>query len=107
MTFDENENMLDRCRVIDFTNNDAMITAIAEVKNQLGQDCEIYGVGFSLGANHLLRYLGTHHQDHGMRAAVSISNPFDVSATTAHLRYRCWGLYDWSMRGVLIKTFSS
>ena len=47
----------------------------------MGKDTEIYGVGFSLGANHLLRYLGDHHHDSQMRAAVSVSNPFDVMAT--------------------------
>ena len=105
MTFDENENMIDRCRVLDFTNNEAMITALNAVRDHLGSDCEIYGVGFSLGANHLLRYLGSHHHDHGMKAAVSISNPFDVLATTVRLKYRCFGLYDKVIRIKLADPF--
>ena len=50
-------------------------------------------MGFSLGANHLLRYIGG-HSDHGMTAAISVSNPFDLLATTIKLKYRAFGLYD-------------
>lgn len=58
--------------------------AIDVIHKKLGDDVEIYGVGFSLGANHLLRYVGD-HPDSGIKAAISISNPFDVLATCVRL----------------------
>ncbi len=91
--------------MLDFSDNDVMRSSVDLVYKELGPDTEIYGVGFSLGANHLLRYLGSHHHDHGMKAAVSVSNPFDVMATTVRLKYRCFGLYDKVIRYKLAKPF--
>lgn len=64
------------------------------VHEKMGSNVEIYAIGFSLGANHLLRYLGAHSHDHGIKAAVSVSNPFDVMATCVKLKYRFFGIYD-------------
>jgi predicted alpha/beta-fold hydrolase len=66
----------------------------------VGDDADIYGVGFSLGANHLLRYLGANETsaNHEIKAAISISNPFDVMATMIGLRYRFFGIYDKSIK---------
>jgi predicted alpha/beta-fold hydrolase len=75
------------------------------IKQKLGEDIDIYGVGFSLGANHLLRYLGDHHHDTGMKAAVSISNPFDVLATVIKLKYNFFGIYDYFIASMLSKPF--
>ena len=71
----------------------------------VGEDCEIYSVGFSLGANHLLRYLGNNNQNNGIKAAISISNPFDVLATGIRLKYRVFGLYDMAIAKRLAKPF--
>lgn len=71
----------------------------------LGDDIDVYGVGFSLGANHLLRYLGDHSHDSGIKAAVSVSNPFDVLATCVKLKYRFFGIYDLSISKMLAKPF--
>lgn len=95
----------DGSRVLDFSDNEVMRSAVDLVHKELGPDAEVYGVGFSLGANHLLRYVGSHHHDHGMRAAVSISNPFDVLATTVRLKYRTFGLYDKVIRVKLADPF--
>ena len=62
-------------------------------------------MGFSLGANHILRYLGTYHHNSGVKACVSVSNPFDVLATTVKLKYRMFGLYDRVIREKLAKPF--
>ena len=87
--------------------SDSMIIreSIKRVHAKYGEDIEIYGVGFSLGANHLLRYLGDHHHDSCFRAAVSVSNPFDVMATTVRLRYKLFGIYDRAIREMLAKPF--
>ncbi len=71
----------------------------------MGDDTEIYGVGFSLGANHLLRYLGAHHHDSQMKGAVSVSNPFDVMTTVIKLKTKFFGLYDKSIRFKLAEPF--
>lgn len=75
------------------------------VHKKLGENVDIYGVGFSLGANHLLRYLGDHHHDSCIKAAVSVSNPFDVMATCIKLKYRFFGIYDKSIRIKLAEPF--
>ncbi len=71
----------------------------------MGKDTEIYGIGFSLGANHLLRYLGAHHHDSQMKGAVSVSNPFDVMTTVVKLKTRFFGIYDYSIRLKLAEPF--
>ena len=76
------------------------------IHKRYGDDVQIYGIGFSLGANHLLRYLGDHHHDHGMKAAVSVSNPFDVLATVVRLRYKFFGIYDIAIRNMLALGFT-
>ena len=75
------------------------------IKQQEGDDCEIYGVGFSLGANHLLRYIGANSQNCGIKAAVSVSNPFDCMATCVHLRKSSLGIYDKAIKFMLAKPF--
>jgi predicted alpha/beta-fold hydrolase len=85
-------------RVLDFSDSGVLRSSIELIRKRYGDDVEIYGVGFSLGANHLLRYLGDHHHDSCMKAAVSVSNPFDVLATCVKLKYRFFGIYDKTIR---------
>ncbi|CDW85265.1 embryogenesis-associated protein emb8-like [Stylonychia lemnae] len=93
-------------RVLDMSDSKIMRESIERIHNKYGQDVEIYGVGFSLGANHLLRYLGDHHHDHGMKAAISVSNPFDVLATTIRMRFKFFGIYDRAIRDMLALGFT-
>ncbi|MCZ6605180.1 MAG: alpha/beta fold hydrolase [Alphaproteobacteria bacterium] len=51
-------------------------------------DHGIVAVGFSLGANMLLKYLGESGQAARLAAAVAVSPPIDLSATSAHFRLR-------------------
>ena len=85
-------------RVLDFSDSQVLRSSIELIRKRYGDDVEIYGVGFSLGANHLLRYLGDHHHDSCLKAAVSVSNPFDVLATCVKLKYRFFGIYDKTIR---------
>jgi predicted alpha/beta-fold hydrolase len=104
----EDEKEMDgNYRVLDFSDSQIVRQSINVVHKRLGEDAEIYGVGFSLGANHLLRYLGDHHHDSCMKAAVSVSNPFDVMATCVQLKYRFFGIYDKSIRVRLAEPFIS
>lgn len=79
--------------------------SIELIHEKLGDNIDIYGVGFSLGANHLLRYLGEHHHNTGLKAAISISNPFDVLATTVRLKHKFFGIYDGAIMFNLKKPF--
>jgi predicted alpha/beta-fold hydrolase len=71
----------------------------------LGNDVDIYGVGFSLGANHLLRYIGGNPDNCGIKAAISVSNPFDCMATVIRLRYSMFGVYDRAIKQMLARPF--
>jgi len=72
----------------------------------MGANKEFYGVGFSLGANHLTRYLGAANPETNMlKAAVSVSNPFDVLASSIAIRDSSLGIVDYVMRVSLIKQF--
>lgn len=55
----------------------------------------------------MLRFLGAYetYESHGLKAAISISNPFDVIATTIGIRSRFFGIYDRSMKSMLQKPF--
>ena len=67
------------------------------MKEEFGDDCEIYALGYSLGSNHLLRHLGGHpncHERCGVKAAASISGAFDLPTTGIELQYSAFGLYD-------------
>ena len=63
-------------------------------------DAEIYLCGFSLGGNHVLRYLGStalkenEHVSRHVSGAIAVSNPFDVEATALKLRTTHFGIYD-------------
>jgi predicted alpha/beta-fold hydrolase len=106
-TKDDEKSLDGNYRVLDFSDSQIVRQRIDVVHRRLGEDAEIYGVGFSLGANHLLRYLGDHHHDSCMKAAVSVSNPFDVMATCIQLKYRFFGIYDKSIRIKLAEPFLS
>jgi predicted alpha/beta-fold hydrolase len=76
------------------SDNDILDQSLKVIHDKIGDNIEIYGVGFSLGANHLLRYIGDKHYNPGMKAAVSISNPFDVLACCVKLKYKFFSIYD-------------
>ena len=71
-------------RLLDFSNPAVLKEAIVHLKQKFGQDSKILGVGFSMGGNHLLRYLGDYKSsagESGIHAAMTIGNPFVVLAT--------------------------
>jgi predicted alpha/beta-fold hydrolase len=79
--------------------------SVDAIHEKLGVDCEIYGVGFSLGANHLLRYVGANPENNGLKAAISVSNPFDCMATCIRLKYTFFGIYDRAIKTMLSRPF--
>ncbi len=82
-----------------------MRRAVDNIHEKYGKDIPIYGIGFSLGANHLLRYLGDYSHDCGIKGAISISNPFDVLAACIRIKYKFFGIYDRSIHAMLSKPF--
>ena len=67
------------------------------MKEEFGNDCEIYALGYSLGSNYLLRFLGGRPDSNeacSIKAAASISGAFDLPTTGIELQYSAFGLYD-------------
>ena len=60
---------------------------------------EIYLCGFSLGGNHILRYMGSkaHQIKDKVKAAVTIASPFDCTKCATKLKSTHFGLYDKSI----------
>ena len=54
-------------------------------------------VGFSLGGNALLKYLGEHGADAGLQAAAAVSVPYDLAAGAARLDSGFSRLYQWHL----------
>ena len=52
--------------------------ALDEIRKAYGESINIYGIGFSYGANQLVKYLGQkNYKKKKINAAVSISNPYE------------------------------
>jgi len=71
-------------RLLNFSNSQALKETVVHIKSKFGSDCRILGIGFSMGGNHLIRYLGDYKTSvdiSGLHAAMTIGNPFDVLAT--------------------------
>ena len=51
----------------------------------------LYGLGFSLGANIMTRYVGEEGSDCAFRAAIAVSNPWDLNVGSLLLRQRWIG----------------
>jgi predicted alpha/beta-fold hydrolase len=57
---------------------DDLDCAVDFIRNKYGEDINIYGIGFSYGANQLVRYLGERDYKYNkIKGGVSISNPFE------------------------------
>ncbi|KAJ3046088.1 hypothetical protein HDV00_003838 [Rhizophlyctis rosea] len=67
----------------------------------------LFGVGFSLGANVILKYVGECGSSCRFVGAASIGNPFDLLASS-HALHRTWigrYLYSWTLAQSLIQMF--
>ncbi|GMI85258.1 hypothetical protein like AT3G50790 [Hibiscus trionum] len=66
----------------------------------------IYGVGWSLGGNILVNYLGREYHRCSLSGAVSLCNPFNLVIADENLRKGFNNIYDRALRGGLSTTFS-
>lgn len=53
---------------------------------KLGLEHNLYGIGVSMGANHLLKYCGKKGESCKFKAVMSFGNPFDVYASMNLMR---------------------
>lgn len=69
-------------------------------------DANLYGVGWSLGANILVRYLGQESHNCPLSGAVSLCNPFDLVVSDADFRKGFNKIYDKALSSALSKIFN-
>ncbi|OQR96669.1 serine protease family S33 [Achlya hypogyna] len=65
----------------------------------------LVGIGYSLGANILLKYVGEMGTACPLSAAISLANPYDLETTTAHLATSWWHrqIYNKALTSGLVK----
>ncbi|MCQ2817859.1 MAG: hypothetical protein MJ252_11395 [archaeon] len=62
--------------------------AMKFVKNKFGKESKIYSIGYSYGANQLVRFLGEfNNKEHLIESAVSVSNPYNFSIGSVYLEF--------------------
>lgn len=61
----------------DLTSTEEFDKALTFVRDQVGKDAELVGVGLSTGACTLLKIAGQQKENFPLRALVSVGNPFD------------------------------
>lgn len=65
----------------------------------------LVGVGWSLGANILVNYLGEQETESKLAAAVSLCNPFDLTISNQHISRGFCKVYDANLAGNLRRIF--
>ncbi|CAO3576928.1 unnamed protein product [Absidia cylindrospora] len=55
------------------------------IQKKLAPGTPLVGIGFSLGSNILVKYLGEEKENTPLKAAISVANPFDFVACENHL----------------------
>jgi len=78
--------------------------AISHVRKVIGEHSPLFGIGYSLGANILVKYLGEEGEETPLNGAVSISNPLDFKASSYYLEKM--PLYNAVLTKGCIRTFS-
>ena len=74
--------------VIDFSKHFPLTQAIRTMREQFGEDCEVYAMAYSLGSNYLLRHIGACPECETkcrIKAVTSISGAFDLPTTGIEL----------------------
>jgi predicted alpha/beta-fold hydrolase len=68
-------------------------------------NANLYGVGWSLGANILVRYLGQESHNCPLSGAVSLCNPFNLVVSDEDFRKGFNKIYDKALSSALGKIF--
>ncbi|KAI9276516.1 Alpha/Beta hydrolase protein [Sporodiniella umbellata] len=82
--------------------------ALVHIQKKLGVEVPLVGIGFSLGSNILVKYLGEEQEKTPFKAAISVANPFDFMNSMNHLENSYLGktFYSPAMATNLKKVFS-
>ncbi|KAF0689412.1 Aste57867_19139 [Aphanomyces stellatus] len=66
---------------------DDLRDAIRHIRTRLGASVPLIGIGFSMGANILLKCVGEDATETTLTAAISVSNPYCFTSTYQHMTY--------------------
>jgi predicted alpha/beta-fold hydrolase len=78
--------------------------AVRHVRNVIGDEAPLIALGYSLGANIMLKYVGEEGENVLLSGAISVSNPLDFKASSFHLE--TMPLYNAVLTKGCIGTFS-
>ncbi|KAG1467360.1 hypothetical protein G6F56_004458 [Rhizopus delemar] len=70
---------------------DDLRLALVHIQNKLGAHVPLVAIGFSLGSNILVKYLGEEGDKTPFKAAVSVANPFDFRGSMDRLEASYFG----------------
>ncbi len=73
---------------------DECIHYIAQAIAGKGLDIPMFAVGFSMGANVLMKYLGEREECTPFRAAISVHNSYNFILCSQSIERQLFGLYD-------------
>lgn len=73
------------------------LATIVNALRQRERDTPIAAIGFSLGANVLLKWLGETNKQNPLKAAVAISAPFELSKSVKRVNQGFSRVYQWSL----------
>ena len=68
---------------------------------------QLFAMGWSLGANILVNYLGEEGKDSKISAAVSLCNPFDLSQCDTNWQSGFSQIYNWNLASAMKDNFRS
>ncbi|KAE8677272.1 Esterase/lipase/thioesterase family protein isoform 2 [Hibiscus syriacus] len=71
----------------------------------MSPEASVYGVGWSLGRNILVNYLGREYHRCSLSGAVSLCNPFDLVIADENLRKGFNNIYDRALREAFLQLF--
>ncbi|OBZ89130.1 hypothetical protein A0J61_02831 [Choanephora cucurbitarum] len=86
---------------------DDLRVALKHIQKRLAPGTPLVGIGFSLGSNILVKYLGEERENTPFKAAVSVANPFDFKSAMERLHSTYIGrkVYSTAMANNLKKTY--
>ena len=74
-----------------------MMSVLSALRQRVGYDTPIYGLGYSLGGNALLKYLGESGKDCMLDAAVAVSAPMLLALCAKRLKEGASRVYQWHL----------
>ncbi|KAI8368470.1 Alpha/Beta hydrolase protein [Blakeslea trispora] len=87
---------------------DDLRVVLKHIQKRLAPGTPLVGIGFSLGSNILVKYLGEERENTPFKAAISVANPFDFKSAMERLHSTYLGrtVYSTAMASNLKKTYA-